>query len=440
MRKLLYILPVLFVAMMAMVQLSYALTIDEAVAAALENNHRIKQYRHLEDSALEGVGKARAGFLPSLDLGYAFTEKDEAIFAVGSRYSVFQVEATYNLFNGMSDLKGLRGAMASADAARYRKNAIRADVVLAARKAFIGVLRAGRSAEVAVEGVELLEKQKRDAELFYREGLIARNDLLRVEVELASARQGLIEAEGGLRVRRKGLERVMGVGLVDEQKIEDFSGLPDVEDMRFETLVDEMLRKRSEIMYLEALRDSSRYAMEAERSGYLPSIDLSLLYEEFGDSAFPDGIETSYDYDSKVMLTATWNLFDGFETRHGVREARYLMRAAEEELEDTKDEMALQLREALEGYRVAKGKLDVAEAAVSQAEENYRVTESQFRLRAATTVDQLDARFFLTRARNQYNTALYDLHESVAALDRVLEKSVDFTVDIREVKEGPPED
>jgi outer membrane protein TolC len=399
-----------------------AITMQEAVGIALENNHQLKRYRHLEDSAVEAVGAAWADFYPSLDLGYTFSERDERVFAVGSRFSVFSVEASYNLFNGLADFKGLLEARSSAAAARYKKDSVRADVLLAIKTAFIDVLRARRSVEVAKESVELLERQRRDAELYYREGLIARNDLLRVEVELSSARQDLLEAGGDHRVKRKGLERVMGVGLEDEQKAEDLTGLPDMEAFTSEALREEMLMNRSEIKYLEAVRDSGKYRMEAERGGYLPSIDLIFSYEEYGDSAFPDGIATSYDYDSKVTVTAAWNVFEGLGTRHGVREAWYVFRAAEEELEDTKEELQLQLSEGVEGYRVAKGKLDVAETAVRQAEENYRVTENRFRLREATTVDLLDARFFLTRARNDHNSALYDLHESAATIERVLER------------------
>ncbi|HSL98704.1 MAG TPA: TolC family protein, partial [Candidatus Limnocylindria bacterium] len=59
-----------------------------------------------------------------------------------------------------------------------------------------------------------------------------------------------------------------------------------------------------------------------------------------------------------------------------------------------------------------------------QAEENYRITENQFRERVATSTDLLDARVFLTRARNEYNNAVYNLSLSLAALERVVEGPV----------------
>ena len=76
----------------------------------------------------------------------------------------------------------------------------------------------------------------------------------------------------------------------------------------------------------------------------------------------------------------------------------------------------------MEEYRVAAGTIALARKAVEQAEENYRITENQFRERVATAADLLDARVFLTRARNDFNNARYGLARSAAVLDRVVER------------------
>ena len=59
-----------------------------------------------------------------------------------------------------------------------------------------------------------------------------------------------------------------------------------------------------------------------------------------------------------------------------------------------------------------------------QAEENYRVNENLFRQRLGTTTDLVDARFFLTRSRNEYTDALAEIYKSLSGLERVLERSL----------------
>lgn len=400
-----------------------ALDMDEAVRVALANNRRIRQFERLHDSARENVGTARAGFLPSLDVSFTRTERQDAIIFGGEQSDRFIAQVTYNLFNGLADLKGLRGSEAGAEAARYQRRAVQADVVLDVREAYIRLLRADRVMENERESVELLERQRRDAELYYREGLMAKNDLLKVEVELATARQRHLIAEGDSRTARRLLARVMGMEMREGETFDDVTGLPDVGDVSFDALADEMFGARSELRFLEAQARASRMEAGAIGGAYLPAVDLSLIYEDFQDSGSFAGSDLSVE-DKRAVLTARWNLFDGFRTTHRRNEARYRAAATEEELADTKQELAYQLSSTLEDYRVASGRVEVAETAVAQAEENYRVTDNLFKERAATTTDLLDARTFLTRARNEYVFALYDVHLALSRIERVLERAV----------------
>ena len=129
-----------------------------------------------------------------------------------------------------------------------------------------------------------------------------------------------------------------------------------------------------------------------------------------------------YEDESLAMLTASWNIFDGFGTTGTVLQARHALRASEAELKHIESRLSLQLKEAIEYYRVSLGALDVGRLAVGQAEENYRVTENLFRQRIATTTDLLDARNFLSRARTEYYNAVYGLHLSAATIERVIER------------------
>jgi outer membrane protein TolC len=397
---------------------AFGLTMEGAVSLALENNHRIKQFERQESASREDVGAARSGFFPSLDLMYSYTESTEEIFFGAWQYTV---STSYNLFDGFSDLNGLRAARAEARASLYRKRGVMADTVLSVKTAYAEVLRARRLEETARESVELLERQVRDSELFFREGLIARNELLEVQVELASARQELLQAEGNRRVALKRLERAMGAEVPEGEEITDLSEAPDGVEETFEALSEEMLGQRSELNFLRLRRDARRHEMKALKGGYLPEVDLTVSYDVREESTLTRISDTENE-ELRGVVTARWNLFDGFGTTHRKKSAMYLTRAAEQELRDTEEELLFQLREALEDYRISKGKLEVARTAVSQAEENYRVTESRFRERVATGTDLLDARNFLTRARNQYFNALYDIHIAVARIERVVER------------------
>jgi|GEM_PF-533531 len=415
-------------AAIAMVALSYAgdahaLTMDEAVTFALANNHKVKQYRHLESSAREDVGVKESSFWPSADLSYSYSEVDvsggSSIFATNTGVGTAQV--SYNLFNGLSDINSLKESRAKAEASEYEADAVAADIVLETKTAYLGVLRAKKDVDTASEGVELLKRQAEEARRFYEVGLFAKNDVLKVEVELASAQQDLITAQGNLIVARKRLERTMGTKFNEDEVLEDVGDAPAADSRSYEELSTVALSKRSELRQLKAIERSYGYSAASVRGGYLPRIDVTASHSEYGDHADLDGRALLYDRENRVMISATWNLFSGFSTKHGVAQAKYGQDAAREQLKDTEQDVLLQLKEALEGYDVSLGKLEAAETAVMQAEENYRVTDSQFKERIATTTDLLDARFYLTRARSQSNNALYDVHLWSARIERAVE-------------------
>lgn len=419
-----YVIVISVISMMA--GSASALNMEEAITIALENNHRIKQYTHLMKAEDESVAGRRSPFYPSLDLLYTYTQADTDDGDDWEDSSMARAGASYNLFNGFADFRRYLSAKAVAMAADYQRRTIVADVILDVKLAYIGVLRSQRALDVAGESVDLLERQVAEAQLFFNEGLFAKNDVLKVEVELSSSKQDLIQAEGDLTIARKSLERMMGSIFPDNEKIMDFEGLPKMDSLSFPTMSARMLEARSELNYLKSLKDSYHHQEAAVKGGYLPRVDYSVSQNWYGDSAAPDGRDETYDQETVAELTVSWNIFDGFGTWHGHKEIQQRIRAVESQIRDTEWALLLQLNEAIEGYSISLGRLEAAETSVTQAEENYRVTQNQFRQQVATSTDLLDAQFYLTRAKNQYNNALYDVHSWSERIERILENNPSF--------------
>lgn len=401
---------------------SSALTLDEAIAAALQNHQRIEQSRAAADQSKAALGSARARFLPRVDLGYSYLERDEDPRALGDKTSTLSLGASLNLFNGLSDYHNYRAAERRFEGAKYQLQGVRADIILETQQAYIEVLRAARSVATATEGVELLERQKRDTALKFKYGLIARNDLLRVEVELSSARQDLLQAEGRQQIARRQLERTIGLRLPAEQTLTDLtaSDLQGFDPAQVESYRRQLLDNRSELHYLRNELQAAKRVRKANKGGYLPRVDLAVAHEEYGDELSP---ASSNNEDNLLTLSASWNLFDGFAREKSIAAADARARAVAAALRDTEAALVLQLETALQNSRIASGRQQEARTGVTSAEENYRVTENRFQQQQATTVDLLDAQYLLTRSRNLEIDARYDFYLSSAQLERILERN-----------------
>jgi len=400
-----------------------ALSLDEAVRLALDHSYKAKDQARQAESGSERVKSGKAPFMPALDLSYSFSRRDNVFFFQTKDASTLTAEISYNLFNGFSDLNTLKSTKSLHEAALYQKKAVEADVVLQATRAFTELLRARKNLEVTLEAVELLERQVRDVSLYYREGIVAKNEQLKVEVELASARQDHLKADSRTREARRTLELLTGIEVAVDS-LEEQAPYPEVIPIDLDLLDEKMIENRSEIQFLKAQRRAREFSKKSIRGAYYPSVDLRFTHSRYGDSPAPTGRDNIFDTETVGAVEAEWNLFDGFRRRHRILSEESEIRALDERINNTTLELRLQLNQAVEGYRVSSGRLEVARKAIEQAEENYRITDNQFRQRVATSTDLLDARVFLTRAKNDYNNSLYDMYLAIAEIERVMEQSL----------------
>ena len=400
---------------------SFALTLDEAIHAALQNHQRIEQFSARAAQSAAEVGTAKSTFLPKLNLNYSYLDRQDDPHNLGQQRATLALAASINLFNGRSDYHRLNASKQRASGSEYRLQGTRADIILETQIAYIEVLRAIHSIATAAEGVDLLEQQKRDAQLKFDYGLIARNDLLRVEVELSSARQHLLQAEGQQQINRSRLERTIGIPISTHERIEELTtaAMQDFAPEQITRYQQEMFDNRSELHYLRNELQASKSERRANRGGYLPSIDLSAAHEEYNNQLSP---LSSEENDNILALQASWNLFDGFAREQAIASSDANIRAIAAERRDTEAELVLQLKSALQNNRIARGRQQEARSGVTSAEENYRVTENRFQQQQATTVDLLDAQFLLTRSRNLEINSRYDLFLSTVQLERILER------------------
>lgn len=404
---------------------AYALTLEEAVNKALENNNEIIEYSYLSRQKEAERQAARAPFMPSLDASYSYLRSNEDNrygFGINEASSA-DVTISYNLFRGGADYLNLKAARSVSGAQRFLEDSIRADVVLNVKKAFYSILQAKRDVTAAEEGVSLLEKQLEDARITYEVGIAPKNEVLRIEAELASQQQALLQAISAERTAVFELERLINESIPAGEVYEDFIA-PQYAEPAIEELLTGLNENRSELKYIRELIKAQEYSAAATRLGGLPSLNVSASYNSYGEDIKPSDRSGTYDEEVLVGANINWNIFDGTARRNkAASQKAYAFSLKHQELK-TRGQMKYQLETALESYRLAISSLTVAEKETLSAEENYRITESQYEERTAPTSDLLDARVMLTRARNNYSKALYDIYKAMAEIERITEQEV----------------
>jgi outer membrane protein TolC len=301
------------------------------------------------------------------------------------------------------------------DVAKIQREATRRDVAYRVTEAYYRLLQAQSLAGVAATSVDQVQSQLKRASDLEAHGVLGRNDVLRVQIALAGAQQRKIGADGAVTLASGAL--AMAVGLPPSTAIRPLT-VPSAPAAAPGFGIDDgeraALSGRVELKELDARIGQARAGRVASWERLAPTVSLIGSWQKNAGSAFQ---EKESRYAGAVL---SWDVWDWGSTYFSGREASARVRQAESARAKVRDGIAMDARAAFVGFQGSLEAVRVAQAAVTSAEENYRIENRRYETAAATTFDVLDAESLLTAARAQYQTALYDSHIAQANLDRAM--------------------
>lgn len=414
------------------------LSLKEAMQMALDRSPTLKAKKEAITKAEYARLKALSRFFPTLEVQYSYSRLDEAQYALGLRsYGNLTLES-YKLKVSGRDLYSLDltvvqplyagGALKASyelsklglDAARIEEELTRLELVYRVKHAYFQVLQAEKALEVAERALEALKEHHRMARAFFEQGMIPKNDLLQVEVELSQREQDVLRARNGLLVARAYLNTLIGRPMEEEVRL---SEVLSVEEFRegFDRCLEKALEARPELRLSRTSVEAKRKEVKMARSGLLPQLSLVFDYKRTGDSPLVDGLPGKPDPDSWTLLAVVkWRLWDWGGTYFGLKEKEAEALKAEYELQDLLDRVKLEVKEAFLAVQEARQRIELSKKVLEQAEENFRMNRERYRLQVARSSDVLDALAMLTRAQNNYWIALADYNIALARLKRAM--------------------
>jgi outer membrane protein len=264
-----------------------------------------------------------------------------------------------------------------------------------------------------------LEAHLRVAQAFYDEGIIAKNELLQTEVQMAQARQDLIKASNFVELAKSLFNKLLRRGLDAKVTIEDILDYQAIA-LTLAQCLERAELQRSEIKELSLNILSAEKGVKLSKSSYYPTVALAANYQRESDEALL-GADTGEDADVWTLtLKAEWTFWEWGKKRSDVSASRATVARLKYLLRDLKDSIQLQVKEAYLNLREAEKNIQVARTAVVQAEENFRMNEERYKQQVATSTDVLDAQTLLTQARSNFFNALSEHNIAWARLERAM--------------------
>lgn len=276
---------------------------------------------------------------------------------------------------------------------------------------YFNMLQADNMQKLSAESVTRLEDHLKNVQAQYDVGVVAKVDVLRSQVELANAKQTLIQAENSYQVAEANMNKIVGLPMDTNLKLDNLL-VYNAYDKNMDECLAYAAEHRPELMQAKYGVDAAKGALMVARSGHMPQVAASAS-QAWSDTNWPGDENGNWG----VGVNVTLNVFDTGVTLSKIHGAEADLKKAQETYRDTVDSVNLDVRSNYLGLREAEKRISTTKLAVEQADEDYRIAQLRYMSGVGTNTDVLDAQVALTQAKTNYTQALYDYNTSRTALE-----------------------
>ena len=423
---------------LASAQETRALTVQEAIALARENNHDVRQAdADLERAAL-ALSEARRARLPEISGGGQYTNNlrrpvillppdspfGDGPIRTGSRHTInSSLQLSVPIYNPRVD-RTTALSRSARDLENRLRDATAREVEIEVQRAYLNGLLTRESLEVLQESEERLQENRTLIASLYEEGVAPEFDVLRIEVQISGMQPQLAQATNNYDGALNYLKLLTGLPIGEAITLE--ATLEDIYDALPELGVTPTFDQNRALLQVQGREELADRQVDLARATYLPSLSGvgTVAYQSQGNNL------ALYDYNwintSTVGLSLTVPIFSGGRGR-ALEQARVERRQA-----NMQREFVL---ESLESeYQTTRGRIEEIEAAIAaqeqsiaQAERGYDMALVSYEEGVYNLMEVSDAEQALTDARLSYQTALSDLIGATLDMNELVGRPMETT-------------
>ena len=393
-------------------------SIESAVEWALGHNREIQRLRFGVDAAIAADRGSRLLYYPSLDIaGRSLSVGPAKVFEIPGPGGVpIRIEASTTDITSTASLTltqpvymfgsfelARQGTSISLDQARLQlaraEQTVRRDV----ESAFLQASLARALLDVAGRAVDTAGERLRIAQLRFDAGEVARFEVLRSEVSLATTREELLQSETASELALSALVQKLGLPLdtaIDISPPDAESVEPVAPELTLDEARQMALENRLDLRALQLAVDLAEVGVQSQRNR--PSLVFQGSYSlSDRETAFSSRESWS------VVLGLSYPLYDSGRARASMDEAGARRDALAVQVEETRTLVELEVESAWRELGESLERITVARTTLESAREAVRIAELGYSEGVITYIDYQDADLGYRRAETLHLQAVY---------------------------------
>jgi outer membrane protein TolC len=421
---------------------SRTLSLDEAIAIAVEQNRTLANAALAAEDADHDVATAKTRLRPSFKVETQASQLLTPVDITFSRGAFGDFPATgpvpstdttlttprklttvinASVSQPLTQLHeiGLRIRMAEAgrDVEREQARAMRVAVVGDVKRLYYSILQTYSARGAARAQATQLMELERVVTNRVEQRVALRGSAIEVQARVAQSRLTLLTLDDTIESQKEQLNRLLGR---DVRTAFELAGVPEPTsaELNADEAVARALGSRPDVKQAQAKLRQAELSRRLAKADYIPDVSVAASYWS------PMSIEGAPKNIASVGIQLQWEPFDWGRKSHAVASAVIATRQARNGLDDAEQQVIVDVNSGFRRLAEARLRLEATNLAQDAARENTRVKLAQFNTDAALAADVLQSHTAFADATNQYQQALMSYFTARADFDRALGEDV----------------
>jgi len=419
-------------------QKSLEMSLEECIKYGLENNKGIKIAGDKVKSARLKKDEVNTSGLPSLSLQAGYTRLSEVdpftiTVPMGGTSQSFTVSPsllnsystkltlTQPVFTGFKIDLNKDLSDQSITASIFDLESEKTKIKYAISNAYWSLYKVTEGKKVLEEYIKTIELHLKDLNNFYAQGLITKNEVLKLDVQLSSAQVQLLETENGIQMAKLNLLNNLNLPMDTDISLKPLTTMEEIQDVpSLEVINSQALNTRPELKAMAVRIKSRETAIKLTESAWYPDIYLIGNYNYARPNQRIIPTKDQFDGTWDVTLSLQYTLWNWNATSYRTQQAESDLSQTNYQYEMMKDGVLIEVKQAYLNYAANKSRINLAEKTVTQAEENYRISYNLFQKGLIRNSDLIDAEVAVFESKIKLVTSISDLKNAEALLNKAI--------------------
>lgn len=395
------------------------LTLQEAIDLGIANSKNLKLSQNKIDEAVARLAVVKDNVLPNASASFLYNHAEIPTnnLTIGggnpihlpNRADAFVGTASIQevIYGGGKYKYAQESTKILTDIARLDADKNKEEVSYAVINTYFSLFKVVQSKKVVNQNLESIASQLKQAQRFFEQGVVTKNDVLRFQLQQANISLTDLEIENNRKIINYNLDILLGLPEDTEVTIAE-NDLPLQTIQPLNSYISNAFANRQELQQLNLQDKVANYNIKTIKANTRPTVGVgaNLYYINPSGSFIPPSEQ--FIMPITIGATVSWNVASLWSNKNKVAEAKIQQQEIGLHKEILSDNVKTELNRNYQNYQLAVKKINVLETSIAQATENDRLLESKYKNNIASVTDRIDAETLLYQAKINLELAKAD--------------------------------